>query len=464
VPASWSTDAIVANLLREGLSWSGSTFTYGFPATAPGWSLGAEGDGFSAAVNSQKVAARLAISLWDDLIAPSFVETTSSPQITFQNTTTNIGYAQAYFPGNYAGAGSIWFNPLYDSTTGTNDLVTPQVGAWGFLAYLHELGHALGLDHPGDYSGSVTYANDAAYAEDTLMYTVMSYFTADNTGADWVASNGHEYYAQTPMLHDILAIQQLYGADMTTRAGNTVYGFHSNTGSPIFDFTKNLHPVLTIWDGGGVDVLDFSGFKTASRIDLHAGSFSDCDGMTDNVAIAFGCQIENAKGGSGGDVLLGNSVANLLFGNGGADTIMGDAGNDRLFGGGGADTLDGGAGFDRLYGGGGADRLTGGAGHDTFFFTNLAGSPVAARHDVITDFVSGWDYINLAGIDAIAGGADDAFHLVDGSAFTHHAGELVVQHNATETLLLGDVNGDGIADFEIGCIGNITFGAGDIIL
>ena len=47
----------------------------------------------------------------------------------------------------------------------------------------------------------------------SMQYTVMSYFTAANTGADWIASDGRQYYAQTPMLHDIMAIQAIYGAD-----------------------------------------------------------------------------------------------------------------------------------------------------------------------------------------------------------------------------------------------------------
>lgn len=362
MPAPWTESQIVANLLRAGLSWSGSTITYSFPTIAPSWSFSTgEGPGFSALLASQMAAAKTVLALWDDLIAPDFVEVTGDSNITLQNTTTNIGYAQAYFPGNWDGAGSVWFNPTYNSGSGTNDLVTPKAGQWGYLAYIHELGHALGLEHPGDYNGgSPTYANDAPYAQDSIMYTVMSYFDASNTGADWVASDGKTYYAQTPMLHDILAIQTLYGAEMSTRAGDTVYGFNSTAGNSVFDFTVNLHPILTIWDGGGNDWLDLSGFATASKIDLNEGAFSDCDGMTKNIAIAFNAKIENAKGGSGNDSLIGNALDNILDGG---------SGNDVLTGGDGADILIGGAGNDTFY----ADVLdylaqfSGGDGYDVLY-------------------------------------------------------------------------------------------------
>jgi serralysin len=360
--ATWTNTQIVSNLLRAGLSWSGSTITYKFPTTAPSWAYSTgEGSGFSALAASQKAAAVAAMTLWDDLISPDFVEVTGASNLTLQNTTTGIGYAHAYFPGGWSGAGSIWFNPTYNSSSGTNDLVTPTAGKWGYLAYIHEIGHALGLEHPGEYNGgNPTYANDALYAQDSIMYSVMSYFDASNTGADWVASNGQKYYAQTPMLHDILAIQALYGAETTTRTGNTVYGFNSNAGNALYDFTQNAHPILAIWDAGGNDWLDLSGFATASKIDLNQGAFSDCDGMTKNIAIAYGCDIENARGGSGNDTLIGNALNNILEGGSGNDVLTGNDGADVLLGGDGndtfyADVLDyllqfsGGTGYDILY-------------------------------------------------------------------------------------------------------------------
>ena len=84
----------------------------------------------------------------------------------------------------------------------------------------HEIGHAIGLAHPGLYNGgSPTYDKDAFYQQDTHQYTVMSYFYADNTGADWRAGDGVWRYAQTPMVHDIMALQSIYGVETATRTG-----------------------------------------------------------------------------------------------------------------------------------------------------------------------------------------------------------------------------------------------------
>ena len=70
-----------------------------------------------------------------------------------------------------------------------------------------------------------------------------------------------------------------------------------------------------MWDAGGKDTFDFSGYSEDQRIRLGDGQFSDVGGLTKNVAIAQGATIENAKGGSGDDHVIGNAVANHLYGN-----------------------------------------------------------------------------------------------------------------------------------------------------
>ncbi len=470
MPATWTNTQIINNLLRTGAEWTGSIISYGFPTAAPSWSFSTgEGPGFSPLNIAQKDAARLAVKLWDDLIAPDFVETTSTANVTFQNTTTDIGYAHAYYPGGSAG-GSVWFNPTYGASSGTNDLVTPDAGQWGFLAYIHELGHALGLPHPGTYNGgSPTYANDALYAQDSIMYTVMSYFGASATGADWRASDGNLYYAQTPMLHDVLAIQALYGAETSTRAGDTRYGFNATAGVSIFDFTQNTHPILTIWDGGGNDWLDLSGFATASRIDLNPGTFSDCDGMTMNVAIAYACDIENAAGGLASDSLTGNALANILQGNGGNDTLLGEAGNDTLNGGIGNDILRGGTGADILLGGAGDDlfyadavdyllQFDGGLGYDILYFS---GTPTVSFAYADYGFEEMW---LLDGSAAVTGttGADVLNGTDLGDTINGLAGDDTLNGGNGADILAGDAGNDVLngglgADTMIGGDGNDTY-------
>ena len=153
--------------------------------------------------------------------------------------------------------------------------------------------------------------------------------------------------------------------------------------------------------------------------------------------------------GSGDDNLKGGDDDDQLFGGAGNDRLDGGDGNDSLIGGDGDDYLVGGKGNDVLDGGMGRDGLVGGKGADIFVFTDIAQTPKGAA-DFIKDFSSAeGDRIDLSGIDAISGGSDDAFTLVD--HFSGIAGELTVVYNAKaqSSYVLGDIDGDGKADFQI---------------
>ena len=362
----WNLNQIVENLTRSNAEWYGKTISYSFFNSKPAGYNG-EGDGFSSFSAAQRTAAREAMQLWDDVAAVSFVETAdASGDIRFANTTTGPGVAWAYYPGGGRG-GDVWVNPNYYHNTQL------QPDDYGYLTMIHEVGHALGLGHPGDYNAGsgnpITYRNSAEYAQDTREFTVMSYFNAAYSGADHV--NGGTRFAASPLLHDIAAVQAIYGADTTTRTGDTVYGFNSNAGRDAFDFTVNANPVVAIWDAGGTDTLDFSGYTAyyaTATIDLNEGAFSDTPNMTNNIAIAYGAEIENAVGGAWHDVIVGNALANTLDGGNGDDTILGNGGRDSLIGGAGKDTLLGGAGDDFLLGGAGDDVFKGGLGLDSVFY------------------------------------------------------------------------------------------------
>jgi hypothetical protein len=92
----------------------------------------------------------------------------------------------------------------------------------------------------------------------------------------------------------------------------------------------------------------------------------------------------------------------------------------------------------------------------------IAQHPAGADRDWIKDWASG-DKIDLSEIDAVSGGTDNAFNYIGSGAF-QNAGDLRVAVNGANTLVAGDVDGNGAADFTIVLSGVVALQAGDFIL
>lgn len=315
----YTLDKVLAKIAGGATFQPNATVDYGFFVPAGGSPYGAT----SALTTTQQSFVHEAMTAWDDVSNLRFSHTSSSAgaDIKLYNVANNS------FAGAQTGD-QIMMSSTYSPT------MNPSLGGYGFMVFIHEIGHALGLDHPGAYNGgSPTYAANAKFAQDSQQYTVMSYFSAANTGA-----NHGGYFASTPLLYDIAAIQKLYGADMTTRTGDTTYGFNSTADRVAYDFTVNAHPIICIWDAGGTDTIDLSGFSATQLVDLRAGNFSNVGGLTKNLSIAYNCNVENAVGGSGNDTMIGNALNNVLTGGAGDDIFNGELGSDTLIGGSGNDT------------------------------------------------------------------------------------------------------------------------------
>jgi serralysin len=321
------------------------TVTYAYRATAPA-QMPDSATGFQPFNKAQIDQAELAIKAWSDVANIHFARVGAGDTgpgaysdiaaILLGGYTGGVAGAAAFamYPGSSMSTssdGDLWVN----ATLSYN--LNPTAGNYGGMVLVHELGHTIGLAHPSNYNAganvTLTYAADAGYYEDDRQYTVMSYFSESNTGANFGGA-----YAASPLLDDIAAAQMEYGPNLNTRLGDTTYGFNSNADEPWFVATSaGSKLVFAVWDAGGANTFDFSGYAVSQQIDLREGFFSDVGGLVGNVAVALGTHIQNAVGGSGADLITGNGLDNVL--NGGA-------GNDTLIGGAGADALDGGPGLD----------------------------------------------------------------------------------------------------------------------
>jgi Ca2+-binding RTX toxin-like protein len=316
------------------------TIYYCFPTTMPSYFIGQDANGFKAFTAQQQTFARQAFAYISSIIDIHFVEATSPSAINTIVLADNIQTGSAgytYFPfDSYLGS-DVLLN--YAGSSARN--LTPQDGDYSALTLIHELGHALGLKHPfmhADADGTVDEGPYLPTAEDTSQWTVMSY-----------TSRTAEYHLRYSPL-DIATLQYLYGPS----AAKTTDDIYTLSASE-----PNL-----IWDGGGNDSIDGSALTQALTLYMepgywgYIGSKAALISAPAQVTVNFGTVIENAKGGAGDDIIVGNSAANRIYGQGGNDTIEGGKGDDIVDGGDGNDTFVDMVGNDALYGGKGTDRLS----------------------------------------------------------------------------------------------------------
>lgn len=299
--------------------------TYSFMSAAPVYGGTNEGTdtGFGVFNPQQQAAVRdimgkLSQAFGLDLVEIQPDTSSNYGQIRFGNNyqETSTGYSWLPYSTPDARSGDVWID-LWTSPNLSN--LAP--GSEGYATLLHEIGHALGLKHPGDYNAgsgsSGVPGNYLGTAEDNENYTVMSYTAAPLGGQqrDWFG------------MYDLLALKTLYGS-RNYNAGDTVYRYDDATGRLL----------KIIDDGSGFDTIDLSGVSSAGNrvVDMRPGTFSSigvkANGQkaVQNVSIDFSTVVEQFVGTSYGDIVTGNDAGNVFTLGLGSNVADGGAGIDLV--------------------------------------------------------------------------------------------------------------------------------------
>ncbi|MFZ6658409.1 DUF4214 domain-containing protein [Undibacterium sp. TJN19] len=226
----------------------------------------------------------------------------------------SAGYAKLPVPTADGTAFTAGSGDLFMSTTYMN--VSYEKGSEAYKILIHEIGHALGLNHPGNYNAgeppSPEAGNYLATSEDSSWISIMSY--------NPIAQNQQGEFFAT---YDMLALKYLYGSK-AYHTGDDTYVYNDMDGRTL----------KIINDTGGIDTIDVSRTTAAATINLTPGSLNSVgriangDAALNNLSIAFDATIENIIGTAFSDKLTGNAANNLINGGGGDDVIDGGAGLD----------------------------------------------------------------------------------------------------------------------------------------
>ncbi len=215
--------------------------------------------------------------------------------------------------------------------------------------------------------------------------------------------------------------------------------------------------------GAGRDFLDFGALTTSVIIDL--GSTSNQNVHTNRtIKLSSGSVIEDARGGTSHDMLIGNALNNRLTGGQGNDTLVGNAGDDELIGNNGADILNGGS---------GNDILNGGGSNDTYVFGNASSAELDIIQEAFSAAVDTLDFtavtvpitLNLSLTTVQSIHANRSIQLTDAAGienFLGGSGNDTVIGNSQPNRLEGragndSLNGAGGNDVLIGGLGDDVY-------
>ena len=290
--------------------------------------------GFQEMTAIQKTRVQAALAYISSLINIQFVESNEVGPADINFGTNNQGnVSSGYATGSNSKMGTVnlFLNNSGSSTAANADLTQ---GGYGWETLIHEIGHTLGLKHPGNYNagGGGAVGPYLTANVDNRRNTVMSY---NNPGDSFNWKQAGSTYSGTainPLTYmplDITALQFLYGV-----AGDQVPLAAYQTTS----FTPSWMGVQTL-EGQSLN-LNLSGLSSANIVDLRPNAFSSV-----NILPAT---LNAGIGGTNKQTFFNfNNVG--LSSRASVTTVTGGSGNDVVFAGFSSAVIDAGSGNDKLY-------------------------------------------------------------------------------------------------------------------